>query len=165
MRSIGSAQELERRRRLAVQRIHEGYRAADVAAFLGVHLRTVRRWLAQYRNEGKHGLAAQPHRGRPPKLTFDQELEVLCWFYAKPTSFGFATDLWTAPRVAQLIHKRFGICFHPRYLNAWLEERGITPQKPRAQPRERSPEEIERWLAEEWLRIKKKPRTNMPISC
>src|SRR5687768_13387390 len=119
MRTKGSAQELERRRRLAVQRVHDGYSAAAVAGFLGVHLRTVRRWLAADRDDPKHGLNAKPHPGRPPKLTFDQELVALSWLYARPTSFGFATDLWTAPRIAALIAKTFGVRFHARYVNAW----------------------------------------------
>jgi transposase len=158
MRTKGSAQELERRRKLAVRRIHEGYRAADVAAFLGVHLRTVRRWLARDRDDPRHGLNARPHRGRPPKLTLDQELEVLCWLYARPTSFGFPTDLWTAPRIAQLIDKKFDIHVHPRYVNAWLSERGITPQKPQRRARERDQDEIDRWLAQDWQRIQDKAR-------
>ena len=164
MRTKGSAQELERRRRLAVQRVHDGYSAAAVAGFLGVHLRTVRRWLAADRDDPKHGLNAKPHPGRPPKLTFDQELVALSWLYARPTSFGFATDLWTAPRIAALIAKTFGVRFHARYVNAWLTERGVTPQKPRRQPRERDQAEIDRWLAEDWRRIKKKPSKSWPTS-
>src|SRR5439155_12167202 len=164
MRTKGSAQELERRRRLAVQRVHDGYTAVEVARFLGVHLRTVRSWLAADRDDPKHGLNPKPHFGRPPKLTFDQELEVLCWLYAKPTSFGFATDLWTAPRIAQRMAKEFGVHFHPRYVNAWLTERGVTPQKPQRRPRERDQEAIDRWLAEDWQRIKKKRRRSRPIS-
>jgi transposase len=164
MRSKGSAPELERRRKLAVQRVHEGYSAADVARFLGVHLRTVRRWLAADRDDPKHGLNSKPHLGRPPKLSFDQELEVLCWLYAKPTSFGFATDLWTAPRIAHLIAQKLGVHFHPRYVNAWLTERGVRPQKPQRRARERDQQAIDRWLAQDWERIKKKPTTNGPIS-
>ena len=164
MRTKGSAPELERRRKLAVQRIHEGYAAADVARFLGVHLRTVRRWLVADRDDPKHGLNSKPHLGRPPKLSFDQELEVLCWLYAKPTSFGFATDLWTAPRIAHLIEQKLAVHFHPRYVNAWLTERGVSPQKPQRRARERDQEAIERWLAQDWERIKKKPMTNWPMS-
>jgi transposase len=153
MRTKGSAAELERRRKLAVQRIQEGYTAAEVARFLGVHLRTVRRWLAAHREDPRHGLNATPHLGRPPRLTLDQDLEVLSWLMARPTAFGFATDLWTAPRIAQLIQKKFGVHFHPRYVNAWLRDRGVTPQKPQRQPRERDPAAIETWLAEDWVRI------------
>jgi transposase len=164
MRSKGSAQELENRRKLAVRRIHEGYAPDDVAAFLGVHPRTLWRWLARDRDDPKHGLNAKPHRGRPPKLTFDQDLEVLSWFYYSPTSFGFPTDLWTAARVAHLIEQKLGVRFHPRYVSAWLAERGITPQKPRRQPRERDQEEIDRWLREDWARLEKKLSSKAPTS-
>jgi transposase len=164
MRTKGSAPELERRRKLAVQRVREGYPAAEVARFLGVHVRSVRRWLAADHDDPRHGLNAKPHPGRPPKLTLDQELEVLGWLYAKPTSFGFATDLWTAPRIAQLIQKKLGVSFHPRYVNAWLTERGVTPQQPQRRPHERDPAAIDRWLAQDWERIKKKPRIPWPTS-
>ena len=45
MRTKGTAAELEARRRLAVQRVGEGWRRADVAAFLGVHPETVAGWV------------------------------------------------------------------------------------------------------------------------
>jgi transposase len=127
MRTKGTAQELERRRRLAVQRVREGHSPAFVADFLGVHVRSVRRWLAADRDDPRYGLYSKPSLGRPPALTIDQDLEVLSWLYCKPTSFGFATDLWTAPRLAQLIAHKFGVHFHPRYVNAWLRTRGVTP--------------------------------------
>jgi len=161
MRTKGSAAELERRRKLAVQRVHDGYTASEVARFLGVHLRTVRRWLAADRDDPRHGLNGKPHLGRPPKLTVDQELEVLSWLYAKPTSFGFATDLWTAPRIAHLIDKKLGVHFHPRYVNAWLTQRGVTPQKPQRRPRERDQEAIDRWLAQDWQRIQQQAQEDL----
>jgi len=43
MRTEGSAVVLEYRRRLAVQRVEDGYSIEDVADFLGVDRRTVRR--------------------------------------------------------------------------------------------------------------------------
>ncbi len=129
MRPFGSACELENRRRLAVIRVHEGYSQKDVARFLGVSERSVRRWVADDRREGQAGLAAKPTPGRTPKLTAEQEPVVLGWFRQSPTEFGFPTELWTAPRVAQLIERTFGVKFHPRYLNAWLTARGITPQR------------------------------------
>jgi transposase len=67
--------------------------------------------------------------------------------------------LWTAPRVAQLIERTFGVKFHPRYLNAWLTARDIAPQKPRRQPRERDQDEIDRWIDEDWPRLQQTART------
>jgi transposase len=153
MRTRGSAQELERRRRLAVQRLQEGYTQAAVARFLGVHLRTVRRWHARFREDGDDGLTAKPHPGRPPYLKPHQERRVLTWLRKNPQSFGFATELWSAPRLAQVIERKLQVRFHPRYLNAWLKQRGITPQKPERQARQRDQAAIDRWLAHEWPRI------------
>jgi transposase len=164
MRSKGSAQELENRRRLAVQRVHDGYSSTAVARFLGVQPRSVQRWLAAARAQGPQGLTAKPHPGRTPKLTFDQEVAVVSWLEAPATAFGFANDLWTAPRVAHLIRQRFGVAFHPRYVNAWLTDRGVTPQKPQRVPRERDQQAIDRWLDEDWPRLKKKRPSARPIS-
>ena len=164
MRTPGTAAELERRRRLAVQRVLDGYAVTEVARFLGVHVRTVHRWLQRHRDDPKQGLHAKLHRGPQPRLSLDQDLEVLSWLLNPATSFGFPTALWTAPRIALLIEEKMGVHFHPRYLNAWLRERGVTPQKPLLQPRERDPEKIQAWLADDWPRIKKKPLASRPIS-
>jgi len=75
-----------------------------------------------------------------------------------PSEYGFATDLWSAPRLAQLIEQEFGVHFHPHYLSTWLRQRGYTPQKPRRVHREQDGEAIAQWLAEDWPRIKRKAR-------
>jgi len=162
MRSIGSPVELERRRWLAVQRVGEGYTTQEVADFLGVDASSVRRWLAALGQQGPAGLAARPVPGRPPKLTATQEKIVRRWLADSPTEHGFATELWTAPRLAQLIQQEWGIALHPRYLCAWLRRRGFTPQKPRRVARERDEAAIAAWLAEDWPRIKKRPAAWAP---
>lgn len=153
MRTKGSAAELERWRRLAVERVLEGHSKVAVAKFLGVHPTSVRRWWKAHQKRGFAGLAPKPHPGRTPNLTARQERQVLNWLHKSPTSFGFATELWTAPRVAQVIERKFKVRFHPRYLNAWLAARDITPQKPRTQPRERDDAAIARWRRYTWPRI------------
>lgn len=163
MRPHGSAAELERRRRLAVKRVNSGYTQREVADFLGVHPTTVWRWMESYRQHGKAGLKSKPHPGRTPKLDAEQEREVLSWFARSPTDFGFSTELWTAPRVAKLIKRTFGVQFHPRYVNRWLAQRRITPQKPRRRPRERDDAKINRWIAEDWPRIKRGLPAAAPI--
>src|SRR3954447_2400339 len=160
MRTEGTAVELQRRRHLAVQRVAEGYSAEEVAAFLDVAPRSVWRWLAAFRRDGDEGLAARTGRalGRRPKLTRTQEKIVLRWLSDSPTEYGFTTDLWSAPRLAQLIEQEFATHFHPNYLSTWLRQRGYTPQKPRRVPREQDDEAIAQWLAKDWPRIKQKAR-------
>jgi transposase len=164
MRTKGSAAELESRRRLAVQRVEEGWSRAAVARFLGIGERTLRAWLAKHRVDPEHGLDAKPHPGRTPKLTPAQERLVLSWFGQSATEFGFANELWTAGRVALLIERFFAVRYHPRYVSAWLARRRITPQKPTRQPRERDQAAIDRWLAGDWPRLKKKSLTSKPRS-
>ena|SRR5271166_2541191 len=155
MRPIGSPTELEHRRRLAVQRVLEGYATQEVADFLGVDGATVRRWVAAFRRHGEQGLAARPAAGRPRKLTTTQEKIIRRWLTEKPSEHGFPTELWTGPRLAHLIQQEFAVRLHPRYLTAWMRERGFTPQKPQRVPRERDPEAIHQWLTTQWPRIKK----------
>lgn len=154
-----SSIELERRRRLAVTRIAEGWTQKQVAAFFGVNIRTVGAWWARHRADPVHGLDAKPHPGAKPRLTPHQEAIVLSWFGQSATRFGFPNELWTAGRVAQLIEQTFRVRFHPHYLSAWLAQRRITPQKPEKQARERDPVKIQRWIDDEWSKVKKKSRT------
>ena len=103
---------------------------------------------------------AKPTPGRPRFLTEAQEQQVLGWLAKSPTAHGFDTDLWTARRVAELIHQTFGVRFHPNYLREWLSKRNFTPQKPARRARQRDPVAIARWLAEDWPRIqKRRPRS------
>ncbi len=156
MRNKGAAVELEHRRCLAVRRVLEGYSAEKVADFLGVDCRSVRRWVATVRQGGWRALAAQPVPGRPRKLTHTQEKIMLRWLKDNPTEFGFATELWTASRLAQLVEEEWDVALHPRSLRRWLRSHDFTLQKPERVPRERNPEVIAAWLATEWPRIKKK---------
>jgi transposase len=164
MRSKGTAAELEARRILAVQRVGEGWAQKDVAAFLGVHPVTVKKWVARHRAAGDDGLKAEPTPGRPRFLTDDQEKQVLAWLAEPPTRHGFDTDLWTARRVAELIHKKLGVRFHPNYLREWLAKRNYTPQKPARRAKQRNPEAIARWVAEDWPRIQKRRPRSTPTS-
>src|SRR5512132_2149090 len=128
---------LEYRRRLAIERVDDGYTTQEVADFLGVDPSSVRRWLASFRRHGGDARAARPRPGRPPKLTDTPEKIVRRWLADNPTEHGFATELWTVPRLAQLIEQQWGIHFHPDYRGTWLRQRGYTPQKPRRKARER----------------------------
>ena len=157
MRSQGSAEELERRRELAVARVAEGHSQAQVAAILGVHHNTVSRWACAAREQGADALKAKPTPGRPRKLTARQEKTVLGWIAKPPTSFGFPTDLWTSRRLAVLIEGRLGIHFNSNYLVEWLQARKHTPQKPDQPARERDEAAIARWRDEDWPRLQKKP--------
>ena len=156
MRTNGSAAELERRRRLAVKNVRNGRSVSEVASFLDVDPRSVRRWVAAATSSGLRGLRAQSATGRPPKLDHLQEKVVRRWLSQSPTELGFDTDLWTSRRLTQLIRQAWGIAFNVRYLCDWLGHRGYSPQKPQRVPRERDESAIANWKKFDWPRIQKK---------
>jgi len=71
---------------------------------------------------------------------------------------GYANDLWTCPRVLEVIQKRFGVTYHVDYVGTLLHKLGWSVQKPEHRARERDEAEIQRWRREEWPRIKKGAR-------
>ena len=146
------ALELERRRRHAVNLLHQGESPTVVARFLGVHRVTLYRWLRQEQQPG--GLTAKPRFCQDPRLTDRQlaQLEQLLLQGAK--AHGWPNELWTAARVAKLIEGHFGQSFHPDHVRRFLRARlGWTSQKPKRKARERDDDEVARWLAEEFPRI------------
>src|SRR5512142_1961891 len=113
MRTTGSPAVLEYRRRLAIERVDDGYTTQEVADFLGVDPSRVRRWLASFRRHGGEARAARPGPGRPPKRTATPKRLVRRGLADNPPEHGFATELGTATRLAQLIEQQWGIHFHP----------------------------------------------------
>src|SRR5579872_3135517 len=151
-RPIGTAAELERRRRRAVELVDQGESPSTVARILGVHETSVHRWRRLARTP--HGLDARPVPGPTPGLSdyHLRKLERLLRQGAK--KHGWHNELWTAGRVARLIRERFGVSYHPEHVRKILKQRlGWTSQKPQRKARERNDKEVERWKADELPRI------------
>jgi hypothetical protein len=97
----------------------EGDSHAEATRFLGVNVRSVRRRVAGDHRHGDEGLDATPHPGRLPRSPRSRSGSPSVGSARAPTEFGFPTELWAAPRIAQVIGRTYGITFHPRYHNAW----------------------------------------------
>lgn len=125
---------------------------------VGVDRRSVRRWNAAYRQKGERALAAKAAPGRPPKLTAQDKARWERRLFRGGNAAGFPTDLWTCPRVAELLRSRFGVRYHVDYVGSLLHSLGWSPQKPERRAIERDEEAIQRWVKRQGPRIKKKPR-------
>lgn len=157
MRPKGSPEKLERRRLRAIALLNEDYQPVEVARLVGVDRRSVRRWKAAYLSGGDKAIKARP-AGRPPKLDPKTKAKLERELLKGARAAGFPTDLWTCPRVAQLIHTRFSVRYHVDHIGRLLRHLGWSPQKPQRRAVERNEKEIQRWVKQEWPRIKKKPR-------
>jgi transposase len=135
-----------------VQAVADGQRRATVATVMGVHPKTVARWVRLSRRPG--GLDARPQPGPTPGLT-DADLRRLEELLAKGAkAHGWHNELRTAARVARLIERHFGAAYHPEHVRKILKRRlGWTSQKPRRKARERDDKEVARWVGDEFPRI------------
>lgn len=151
-RPIGTAAELERRRRRAVAAVRAGEQPAAVARVLGVGRGTVSRWLKDAQRPG--GLDPKPRGQPPPKLTPAQDRQLLALLRQGADAHGWPNRLWTAARVAALIRRHFGVTYHPDHVGRFLRRRlNWTPQKPRRKARERDEDAIDRWKRETFPKI------------
>jgi transposase len=135
----------------------QGHQPFEVAHLVGVDRRSVRRWNRAYREAGNDGLRAKPTPGRPPKLDAQAKKRLERVLVKGAKAAGFPTDLWTCPRVAQIIRDGFGVTYHVDHVGRLLRDLGWSPQKPQRRAVERDEAEIQRWVKEEWPRLKKKP--------
>jgi len=149
---------LERRRMRAIRLFEQGETQAAVARRLKVSRTTAMRWAQAWEEEGREGLRAAGRAGRKPRLSSDQ-LDVLEQALLQgPLAFGYATELWTLPRVAELIHRLTEVRYHPGHVWRVMRQLGWSLQKPTTRARERDEEAIQRWVKATWPAVKKTPR-------
>lgn len=165
MRPKGSSAVLERRRRDAVAMLRRGVKPAVVAKALRVSLVSVGRWRKVADDGGVNALAAKPHPGRPPKLAADRRGELLDLLRQGPPAHGYATELWTLARVAEVAERHLGVSYHPSQVWRILRSLEWSCQKPQRLARERDEAAIARWRRRDWPRIKKTPRNPARASC
>jgi transposase len=155
MRPKGKAAELEVRRRIAGRLLLEGEDPQDVAEMVGASLSSAKRWKKAVLEGGLEALAAKPHPGPEPKLTEAQRRELTEILLAGPTEAGYRNELWTCPRVAQVIYKRFGVEYHAAHVWKILRRLGFTCQKPEQKAREHDEEALRHWRRYKWPALKK----------
>lgn len=159
MRPNGSPEQLEKRRRRAIGLLTHGLSPVDVAAKIGCSLSSVYMWRERVQKGGEAGLKAQPVPGRPPKLTQRQTQRLTRLLLKGAVRGGYATDLWTQRRVADVIRREFGVRYHPHHVWRVLTSLGWSCQKPEKRARERDEAAIAHWKRSQWPRIKKRRTT------
>jgi transposase len=157
MRPTGSPAQLEYRRQLGGRLLAQGKGVHEIARLLEVAPSSVSRWKQALEQGGPQALRAKPHPGPTPRLSRRQKTRLLTKLRQGPRKAGYATELWTCPRVAEVIHQLFGVRYHPAHVWRLLREWGWSPQKPEHRARERDEQAIARWRTRTWPRLKKSP--------
>ena len=147
-------QKLEARRLLGARLLREGVHPAEVARQVGVHRQSVSRWARELGQSGVRGLRQAGRTGRPPKLGPAQLRDLERTLKRGPEVLGYATGLWTAGRVRDLIEQRTGVRFHEDHVWRILRKLGWSCQRPTGKALERDEEGIRHWKKYRWPQIK-----------
>lgn len=155
---------LEQRRKRAARLFGVGERLAAVARKLQVSRQSVSRWFRQWKSGGSPALRGAGRAGRAPRLQAEQLQQVERALRTGARANGFNTDLWTLPRVAQVIEHVTGVRYHAGHVWRVMRAMGWTLQRPARRAKERNEEAIRQWVAERWPAVKKKPGASKPGS-
>ena len=114
-------------------------------------------WL-RYKRGGLRGLASKKRGVKGgKKITGKQADEVRRLIRDKlPDQLKLPFGLWTREGVGQLISDRYGIELSRWQVGRYLKSWGYTPQKPIRKAFEQKPENVKRWLEEEFPAIKQR---------
>jgi transposase len=151
-------------RKRGVSSVQDGQSPELVAKALGINRVTMYGWLALYRNGGWAALDARKRGGRKPKL----DAKAIRWVYntvtmKNPLQLKFTFALWTAKMVGQVIFQKFGIKLSKASVCRLLVQLGLTPQRPVWRAYQQRPEQVQKWLEEEYPRIRALARRNKAL--
>jgi transposase len=148
----------EWRRLRALYLFRHGWRESDIAEALGASKAAVSQWLATARDGGRKALYSQPH-GTHAKLTDDQKRLIPDFLWHGPEAYGFRGEVWTCPRVVDVLAQEFGVTYHRDHVSRILKVLGWTPQIPITRAIQRDETAIALWRTNVWPELRRRAVT------
>ena len=109
---------------------HRGRPRQDIAADLGIHRRTVTRWLSAYRDRGLDGLRPRKAKGRPATIPGHLAEEIRRWVIEGPAKQGLDRANWTHEELADHLLKTRGIRTSRSAMHRYCRKLEIRPYRP-----------------------------------
>jgi len=108
-----------------------GADVATIAAWSGRTVRTVRRWLAAFREGGVDGIADAPMSGRPVKADAAYLAALEAAVETAPRSLGLPFDVWTSGRLSAWLTAQTGVRIAPGWLRVLLHRQHFACGRPK----------------------------------
>jgi transposase len=127
------------RRMLALALVREGCAREAAARHAGMDRQTLRDWVHRYNAEGLAGLGDRAHPGPTPRLTPEQQAELVEIVENGPDRETDGVVRWRRADLQAVIAQRFGVQLHERSVGKILRRLGfarlsVRPKHPASQP-------------------------------
>ena len=130
----------------------------QASALVGFRVATGSDTWKKFQEQGLEGLKVKKRGrqyGNSRLLSFAQEKEMLSILaHHAPDEVGLPYSLWSREAVQRIIAERYGIKVALRTMTLYFSRWNFTYQKPAKRAYKQNPEEVKRWLEEEYPRIK-----------
>lgn len=109
-----------------------GSTSAAIAAQVGAHVDTVRKWRRRFAVSRLAGLKDAPRSGRPPVFTATDRAEAIALACALPAESGVPLSRWSCPELARELAARCQIAASASTIGRWLAADALKPWQHRS---------------------------------
>jgi len=154
--------ELSEKRKIAIKLREKGIPNKEVAQIVGISAQTISTYYTKYKKEGNKVFKVKS-AGRPKNvgktLSDEQERQIIRQLIDKnPQQLKFKFALWTREAVKHLIKHELDIDMPISTVGHYLKKWEFTSKKPIKRAYERKDEKTQKWLNEEYPKIKKQAK-------
>lgn len=101
----------------------------QIADDLGVHVRTIQRWLNAYQTQGLAGLRIRWASGWAPRIPEGLAAAILGWTTKGPAGCGLDRANWTYAELAAHLYRTHGLAVSPSTMQSSCTKRGVRPYR------------------------------------
>lgn len=132
--------------RFAALKLHKrDVPVATIAESFGVTTEAVYIWLKKARVQGRGSLRSSKAPGPIPALSKDNFSDLLSAIRRPASKLGYATDLWSGPRLRHFIKHAFGVEYHNKHMPRLLRRLGLNFKFPERRALEQDPKAVRDW--------------------
>lgn len=157
-----TTQQQQEKRNIAIKLLRKSMPIKEIAEIVGVHPSRIYDWRAKYKRDGKRGISIG-QRGRKigahKSLSTEQEQQIIRQLIdTNPQQLKFKFALWTREAVRYLIKHELDIDMPISTVGHYLKKWEFTSKKPIKRAYERKDVNTQKWLNEEYPRIKRQAK-------